>query len=113
MVHALYISQEFCGVVVRCGFGIWISMWHGAVRSRATSGRSILFPLGHIEFEFVTTGNLLVARLILLLFVASWKGLRWVIEQPEGTAFPLQPRWQQFLESAHVSCHLFSVCFGQ
>lgn len=80
-----------------------------AVRSRATAGRSILFPLGHIEFQFVEIGNLLSARLILMLFICSWKGLRWIIEQPEGSAFPLQPRWQQFLKLASASCRLMAT----
>ncbi|CAK9041660.1 unnamed protein product [Durusdinium trenchii] len=70
--------------------------------SRATAGRNILFPLGNIQYGFVQTGNLLSSRLILMLYICCWKGLRWIVEQPEGTAFPLLPRWQEFLKVAQV-----------
>ena len=78
-------------------------------RSRATSGRSILFPLGNTDYGFVQMGNLLASRLILLLYICSWKCLRWIVEQPEGTAFPLLPRWQEFHEIAKAACLSFYV----
>lgn len=73
-------------------------------RSRATSGRSILFPLGDTDRRFVEQGNLLASRLILLLWVCASRGLLWVVEQPEGSVFPLHPRWQEFLNYSPATC---------
>ena len=71
-------------------------------RSRATSGRGLLFPLGDTSRTFVREGNLLASRLVLMLWVCAAKGLIWVVEQPEGSCFPLHPRWQEFLKYCPV-----------
>lgn len=62
--------------------------------SRHTSGRTYLSPLGNQGYLFVKIGNILSARTALLAFLCSFCGLRWVIEQPEGTFLPQLPRYQ-------------------
>ena len=63
-------------------------------RSRATAGRSILFPLGNTQYDFVRLGNKLAARVVLLVLLSSWKCCRWIIEQPSGSSLCLLPRFQ-------------------
>ena len=55
------------------------------LRSRATSGRSIVFPLGHKAYAFVQRGNLLLCRVVLLLMLCSYKKARFLLEQPAGS----------------------------
>ena len=45
-----------------------------------------------------------------MLYICCWKGLRWIVEQPEGTAFPLLPRWQEFLKVAQAAHLYFLGC---
>lgn len=56
------------------------------LRSRHTSGRSIFQPEGNEHYEFVRIGNLLANRVCLLIWVATAYGLRWLLEQPDGSA---------------------------
>ena len=63
-------------------------------RSRHTSGRTSLTPYGNRGYLFVKTGNCLSGRTVLMALVASWCGLRWLIEQPDGSFLPELPRFQ-------------------
>ena len=74
------------------------------MRSRGTHGRDHFNPLGNVGDEFVATGNLLACRCILLIYLAVSKGCCFVLEQPDGSAFPLHPRWQELLMDIKVSC---------
>lgn len=47
-----------------------------------------------------------------MLYICCWKGLRWIVEQPEGTAFPLLPRWQEFLKVAQAAHLYFLGCLN-
>lgn len=64
------------------------------LRSRHTSGRTYLTPYGNKGYLFVRTGNTLTGRSVLIALIASWCGLRWVLEQPDGTFLPELPRYQ-------------------
>lgn len=63
-------------------------------RSRHTSGRTSITPYGNRGYLFVQTGNCLTGRTVLMALVASWCGLRWLIEQPDGSFLPELPRFQ-------------------
>ena len=73
------------------------------LRSRATSGRSVVFPNGNTGYDFVATGNLLATRTILLLLLLSVKKVRWLLEQPANSAFPDLERWRWFLDRVTVA----------
>ena len=45
--------------------------------------------------EFVAEGNLIAARTFALVLMASSLGLRWLLEQPSGSAMFRLPRAQQ------------------
>ena len=50
--------------------------------------------------------NTLATRTILLILVAQWKGLRWILEQPDGSFFPQLPRFQWLLKILKVRGHI-------
>lgn len=64
------------------------------LRSRHTSGRSFLKPYGHCGYLFVKVGNVLSERSLLFALLASWCGLRWIMEQPDGSFMPHLPKFQ-------------------
>ncbi len=39
-------------------------------------------------------GNVLSERSILIVLLASWCGLRWLMEQPDGSFMPHLPKFQ-------------------
>ena len=71
------------------------------LRSRFTSGRSFITPLGN-DFDFVAKGNKLAAQCILLALLASSLGIKVVIEQPTGSCLDYLPRFQWFLKVAQA-----------
>lgn len=73
------------------------------IRSRGTHGRDSLFPLGNTGYGFVKLGNLLAARCCLLILLAICRGLIFVLEQPDGSAFPFHPRWQEVITHNKVT----------
>ena len=64
-------------------------------RSRGSTHRSMGRPLGKEDAPSVSAGNLMVARVALLLFLCSCKGLWWVVEQPRGSLLEFHPMMQQ------------------
>ena len=64
-------------------------------RSRHTSGRSFLTPTGDPNRGFVREGNLLSARVAILIHVCAARGLRWLLEQPSGTILAHMPWYQR------------------
>lgn len=63
-------------------------------------------PYGNSGYPFVEEGNVLATRTILLILIAQWKGLRWVLEQPDGSFFPQLPRFQWLLKILKVRGHI-------
>lgn len=67
-------------------------------RSSYTAGRDVFNGyLGNAGYTFVATGNLLCSRLALALLLCWAKGIRFLVEQPEGSSMPHHPRFQQVL----------------
>ncbi len=72
-----------------------ISLPLSQLRCRHTSGRSYLTPYGNCGYCFVRTGNVLSGRVVLLCILASYRGLRWLLEQPAGSFLEDLPRYQE------------------
>lgn len=71
-----------------------------------TAGRDIFNDyLGNAGYSFVNMGNILCSRLILMILICSAKGVRWVVEQPEGSSLPNHPRFQQLMAIVEVPQH--------
>jgi len=68
----------------------------------SSHGRSILFPLGNENYEFVQQGNLLASRMTLLMLYSLAKTCRFLLEQPGGSALPLHPRVSSFFDRHYV-----------
>ena len=66
-----------------------------APRSRGTSGRNCLNPLGNDNREFVKSGNILSSRTALVVHVCVCRSLRYLVEQPDGSFLPNMPRYQE------------------
>ena len=64
------------------------------LRSRWTSGRDLLRPEGRECHDFVSAGNCLAARCVLMIFLANFAGCRWLLEQPKGSCLGDLRRFQ-------------------
>lgn len=62
--------------------------------NRGTHGRSIAFPLGRSELEYVALGSALAARSALLAMLAWARGCCFVLEQPLRSIMTALPSWQ-------------------
>ena len=72
------------------------------LRSRGTSQRHLWQPLGNTEIPFVALGNTLISRCVLLCFLASARGVRWVVEQPSSSTMSDHPRWGELRRQVKV-----------
>ena len=57
-----------------------------------THQRSILFPLGNHGYPSVAFGNLACCRTVLVICLALCRGLRVLLEQPQGSKAEMHPR---------------------
>lgn len=80
---------------------------------RFTSGRCCLIPYGYEGLDFVTLGNILGCRTILMCVVASFMGLRWLLEQPSESNLEDLPEFQFLLTIVQVfSGRFYMGIFG-
>ena len=113
-VHYILANQQIYSIYIYIYVrnSNWSKGWWGTLRSRHTAGRdSTNNWLGNIGYGFVRTGNLLAARVILLLIVIVARKARFILEQPVNSTLPNHPRFQQFLRIAKATW-LQSVLFG-
>lgn len=80
-----------------CSTWVWIN--------RGTSERSWGAPLGDVTKKSVRDGNLMVHRMVLLLLLASSRGIWWVLEQPRGSLLWRHPAWQELIQRVAVFRH--------
>ena len=66
--------------------------------SRGSTLRSVASPLGRSDSESVRIGNLLAARAIILLLIASAKSIFWILEQPGTSIMYLHPLFQRLIK---------------
>ena len=74
------------------------------LRSRYTSGRTPINPLGNVGYHYVMQGNVLLSRVIIIILICSAKKVRWLLEQPSGSCVSDHPRWQWLLQRVRASC---------
>lgn len=48
---------------------------------------------------------------MLLIVVAAWRKVRWLLEQPESSVLPLLPQWQWLLSVVEVRVNNFVAIF--
>lgn len=89
-----YVKFYFHAIMFYINFLLQLSI-HG--RCRFTAGRSALLPYGNKGYDFVQLGTVLACRCILLILVATYRKLRWVLEQPDSSILPALPQWQWLL----------------
>ena len=84
-----------------CSTWVWIN--------RATSKRSTTSPLGDVSVPSVKAGNIMVARVILLLMICHAKGIWWVLEQPLSSIMEMHPSFQALVKLIPVFKHTISM----
>ena len=68
-----------------------------AVRSRGSTGRSKGLPMGNPNSQSAQMGNILTARTMILMLVASALGVWVVLEQPSTSLMEFHVLFQRFL----------------
>ena len=63
-----------------CSSWVWVC--------RATTKRSLLNPHGDTRHAFVAEGNVMVARMVVLILVGLALGQQWILEQPSSSIMP-------------------------
>ena len=66
-------------------------------RSMGSTMRSKTNPLGRNDSEAVSNGNVLASRAIILMLLASAKGVFWCLEQPSSSCMEYHPIFQALL----------------
>ena len=83
------------------------------LRNRGTSQRSATNPLGEERHESVRTGNILLCRTLVFLWIAQALRVHWILEQPKGSVMELHPRFQEMLGRLSLWKHTISMkAFG-
>lgn len=81
-------------------------------RNKGTHQRTALFPSGNRAYSSVALGNFLAVRTMLLLLYAVSRGLRILIEQPEGSMAAMHPALSILFDAAVVhSCGIWHGLF--
>ena len=65
--------------------------WGHHLRCKGTTQRTKACPLG-TEIGATQVGNIMAARLAILLLVAGARGIHWLLEQPKGSMFQYHPQ---------------------
>jgi hypothetical protein len=79
--------------------------------SRYTSTRSFAFPEGlpSITPTFTLLGNILLARMCLLVRILLYKNCQWILEQPSTSFVPRMPRFQDLIRDSTASAPFVSL----
>ena len=78
-------------------------------RCSGTAKRSASQPLGQEQYKSVWTGNVLCARALVVLLIASSLKCWWILEQPRGSWMEEHPAFQEVLHMVHVFRHSLSM----
>ncbi len=62
-----------------------------------TSGRSSYRPCGNWWYQATADANVMVSRMVLLLYLFTAKGVFWILEQPKGSLMEHHPRLKKFI----------------
>ena len=77
-----------------CSSWVWVN--------RATSGRNQINWEGKKGLKYVAEANRFVSRMALLLWIASYKGVVWVVEQPQSSVMGYHKRLQEIFRALRV-----------
>ena len=72
-----------------CSSWVWVS--------RSSTKRSLFNPLGSCRCASVITGNEMVSKLCLLIWLLHSMGVVWLVEQPANSLLEAHPRWQKLI----------------
>ncbi len=78
--------------------------------NRATSLRNPLLPAGNTHLPHVKSGNLQAARVAVLIYLAHFLGLTWIVEQPRSSILHCSARFVEIL--ARLPCHRAVAALG-
>ncbi|CAE7441062.1 unnamed protein product [Symbiodinium necroappetens] len=70
--------------------------------SRGSTCRTKARPLGRCDSEGVQNGNIMTARVLILMLLASAKGIFWLLEQPASSIMEHHPCFQEVLGMVHL-----------
>lgn len=91
--------------------GILCSSW--SIVNRGTSGRTEQAPLGREHFPSVSRGNLMVSRMALILYLCIYRGIHWLVENPEQSLIWFHPRLRELLMYHEIfECKTYLGMFG-
>ena len=77
-----------------CSSWVWICC--------AKSLRSVAFPMGDEGREFVRLANIMVSRVVAILWILTKRGIWWLLEQPLTSLLVLHDRFQEFVKHNNV-----------
>lgn len=92
-------AGSICWLAPVCGSWVFVS--------RGATGRNKAFPMGYPTSPSARRGNLMVSRLVLLLYLLRAKQCMWIIEQPASSLLHLHTRFQEWLKQTET--HVFRV----
>ena len=78
-------------------------------RSRGSTKRSKADPLGARKGA-TEIGNIMAARVAILLFICAARGIFWVLEQPKGSLFEFHPQIQAVFTA--LKCFKKTISMG-
>lgn len=78
-------------------------------RSMGSTLRTKSNPLGRADSQAVRDGNLLCARALILMLIASAKGVFWCLEQPSSSTMEYHPVFQMLLRLVTVRRVIFKM----
>ena len=84
----MYLKYKMCSKPIPRPFRL---PWRHHLRCKGTTQRTKACPLG-TEFGATQVGNIMAARVAILLLIAGSRGIHWLLEQPKGSMFQYHPQ---------------------
>ena len=80
------------------------------VRSRGSTLRSACRPLGRSDSKKVHEGNVMTARVMVLMILAACKGCWSILEQPQSSLMSCHPTFQRMLKLLRIFKVTVKMC---
>ena len=88
-----------------------VKNYHHCLRSRGSTGRTVDNPMG-CNLGATAEGNIMVARLVIILILAMAKKVWWCLEQPRGSLLEHHVLFQRMLRLPGVAVNKVSCSLG-
>lgn len=108
-INALFFHLKVSKTIEKGHLLAGLSSSCAVARSRGSTQRRSDNPMGCTSSPSVAAGNLMVARLTILLAIAVAKGCMWSLEQPVNSLLDGHVLFQQFLRLKQVTCYRVST----